>query len=211
MAETILKVHTQNGDVPVGYPGLADKPISDKTLSVEGAFADSKAVGDKFKEVKTETDSLSEELSESIAENLEMFTSGKNLINSDTFSALGEWCNYTNGLIESTQYTTTYRHSEYILVKPNTTYSRRYHSGEAGTAFFDSKKSFISGVQTDIFTTPENCKFLIYNTDSVRENDYHQCVLIEGNEIINTDEAIYPTPVFYNDFVKPNPDYVKKS
>lgn len=45
MAESILKIHTQNGDVPVGYPGLADKPIADKTLSVEGAFADSKVVG----------------------------------------------------------------------------------------------------------------------------------------------------------------------
>jgi len=62
MAESILKIHTQNGDVPVGYPGLADKPISDKTLSKEGAFADSKAVGDKFKEVKAETGSLKEDL-----------------------------------------------------------------------------------------------------------------------------------------------------
>lgn len=62
MAESILKIHTQNGDVPVGYPGLADKPIADKTLSEEGAFADSKAVGDKFKEVKAETDSLKEDL-----------------------------------------------------------------------------------------------------------------------------------------------------
>lgn len=61
MAESILKIHTQNGDVPVGYPGLADKPISDKTLSKEGSFADSKAVGDRFKEVKTETDSLKTE------------------------------------------------------------------------------------------------------------------------------------------------------
>lgn len=61
MAESILKIHTQNGDVPVGYPGLADKPISDKTLSKEGAFADSKVVGDKFKEVKTETGSLKED------------------------------------------------------------------------------------------------------------------------------------------------------
>lgn len=61
MAESILKIHTQNGDVPVGYPGLADKPIPDKTLSEEGAFADSKAVGDKFKEVKAETNSLKED------------------------------------------------------------------------------------------------------------------------------------------------------
>lgn len=62
MAESILKIHTQNGDIPVGYPGLADKPISDKTLSKEGAFADSKAVGDRFKEVNAETDSLKEDL-----------------------------------------------------------------------------------------------------------------------------------------------------
>ena len=66
MAESILKIHTQNGDVPVGYPGLANKPIADKTLSVERAFADSKAVGDKFKQVKAETDSLKEDLSNKI-------------------------------------------------------------------------------------------------------------------------------------------------
>lgn len=66
MAESILKIHTQNGDVPVGYPGLADKPIPDKTLSEEGAFADAKAVGDKFKEVNAETDSLKEDLSNKI-------------------------------------------------------------------------------------------------------------------------------------------------
>lgn len=66
MAESILKIHTQNGDIPVGYPGLANKPISDKTLSKEGAFADSKAVGDRFKEVNAETDSLKEDLSNKI-------------------------------------------------------------------------------------------------------------------------------------------------
>lgn len=63
MAESILKIHTQNGDVPVGYPGLADKPIPDKTLSEEGAFADAKVVGDNFKKTKAETDSLKEDLS----------------------------------------------------------------------------------------------------------------------------------------------------
>lgn len=66
MAESILKIHTQNGDIPVGYPGLADKPIADKTLSVEGAFADSKVVGDRFKEVNAETDSLKQDLSNKI-------------------------------------------------------------------------------------------------------------------------------------------------
>lgn len=66
MAESILKIHTQNGDIPVAYPGLANKPIADKTLSEEGSFADSKAVGDRFKEVNAETDSLKEDLSNKI-------------------------------------------------------------------------------------------------------------------------------------------------
>lgn len=66
MAESILKIHTQNENIPVGYPGLANKPIADKTLSEEGAFADSKVVGDRFKEVNAETDSLKEDLSNKI-------------------------------------------------------------------------------------------------------------------------------------------------
>lgn len=64
MADSILKIRTQDGDKPIGYPGLADKPMSDETLSIQGAFADAKAVGDKFKEVKTETDSLKEDLAD---------------------------------------------------------------------------------------------------------------------------------------------------
>lgn len=58
MADSILKIRTQDGDKPIGYPGLADKPVANKTLDIEGAFADAKVVGDKFKEVKAETDSL---------------------------------------------------------------------------------------------------------------------------------------------------------
>ena len=66
MAESILKIHTQNGNIPVGYPDLADKPIADKTLSEEGAFADAKVVGDNFKKTNAETDSLKEDLSNKI-------------------------------------------------------------------------------------------------------------------------------------------------
>lgn len=83
MAESILKIHTQNGDVPVGYPGLADKPISDKTLSKEGAFADSKAVGDRFKEVNAETDSLKEDLSNKITKFYASSQGETNLADSD--------------------------------------------------------------------------------------------------------------------------------
>lgn len=62
MADSILKIRTQDGDKPIGYPGLADKPVANKTLDIEGEFADAKVVGDKFKEVNAETDSLKEDL-----------------------------------------------------------------------------------------------------------------------------------------------------
>ena len=60
MAESILKFHTQNGDIPVGYPGLADKPVADKTLTIDGAFADSKTVGDKFAEAEETASQLNQ-------------------------------------------------------------------------------------------------------------------------------------------------------
>ena len=66
MADSILKIRTQDGDKPIGYPGLADKPIADKTLEIEGAFADSKEVGERFAKVNETTDSLKEDISNKI-------------------------------------------------------------------------------------------------------------------------------------------------
>lgn len=62
MADSILKIRTQDGDKPIGYPGLADKPVADKTLEIEGAFADSKEVGERFAKVNETTNSLKEDL-----------------------------------------------------------------------------------------------------------------------------------------------------
>lgn len=70
MADSILKIRTQDGDTPIGYPGLADKPVADKTLEIEGAFADSKEVGERFAKVNETTDSLKEEIvKQTITEN----------------------------------------------------------------------------------------------------------------------------------------------
>lgn len=76
MADSILKIRTQDGDKPIGYPGLADKPVADKTLDIEGAFADAKVVGDKFKKAKTETDSLKEDLGNIIDKQENLWTHG---------------------------------------------------------------------------------------------------------------------------------------
>lgn len=63
MADTFKGIITADGKKrQLSYGSILEIPVSDETLSIQGAFADSKAVGDKFKEVKTETDSLKENL-----------------------------------------------------------------------------------------------------------------------------------------------------
>ena len=63
MADTFRGIITADGKKrQLPYGSVLDKPASDETLSIQGTFADSKAVGDKFKEVKTETDLIKEDL-----------------------------------------------------------------------------------------------------------------------------------------------------
>lgn len=67
MADTFKGIITADGKKrQLPYGSVLETPVSDETLSIQGAFADSKVVGDKFKEVKTETDSLKEDLSNKI-------------------------------------------------------------------------------------------------------------------------------------------------
>lgn len=63
MADTFKGIITADGKKrQLPYENVLKTPISDETLSIRGGFADAKAAGDKFKEVKAETDSLKEDL-----------------------------------------------------------------------------------------------------------------------------------------------------
>ena len=63
MADTFKGIITADGKKrQLPYGSVLETPVSDKTLSADGAFADAKVTGDKFKEVKAETNSLKEDL-----------------------------------------------------------------------------------------------------------------------------------------------------
>ena len=65
MADTFKGIITADGKKrQLPYSAVWETPVSDETLSIQGAFADAKVVGDKFKEAKTETDSLKEDIYE---------------------------------------------------------------------------------------------------------------------------------------------------
>ena len=63
MADTFKGIITADGKKrQLSYGSILEIPASDETLSIQGGFADAKVVGDKFKEVKAETDSLKEDI-----------------------------------------------------------------------------------------------------------------------------------------------------
>lgn len=63
MTDTFKGIITADGKKrQLPYGSILDKPVSDETLSIQGGFADAKVVGNKFKEVNAETDSLKEDL-----------------------------------------------------------------------------------------------------------------------------------------------------
>ena len=65
MSDTFKGIITADGKKrQLSYGSVLDKPVSDETLSTQGGFADAKVVGDKFKKVKAETDSLRGDFSE---------------------------------------------------------------------------------------------------------------------------------------------------
>lgn len=89
MTDTFRGIITADGKKrQLPYGSILDKPVSDETLSIQGGFADSKAVGDKFKETKAETDSLKGDLGD-IDENLGKSTVyGRNAIDSSKYDGL---------------------------------------------------------------------------------------------------------------------------
>nr|DAH40395.1 MAG TPA: hypothetical protein [Bacteriophage sp.] len=63
MADTFKGIITADGKKrQLPYGAVLDRPVSDKTLSEEGGFADSKVVGDNFAKVDSETASLKEDI-----------------------------------------------------------------------------------------------------------------------------------------------------
>lgn len=63
MTDTFKGIITADGKKrQLPYNAVAETPVSDETLSIQGAFADAKVVGDKFAKVDSETASLKEDI-----------------------------------------------------------------------------------------------------------------------------------------------------
>lgn len=71
MADTFKGIITVDGKKrQLPYGNILETPVSDKTLSVEGGFADAKIVGNKFAKMNETTDSLKEDLDDGLEKQL---------------------------------------------------------------------------------------------------------------------------------------------
>lgn len=77
MAKYVTKVRTNVGDLQIDYNALANVPKSDETLSQAGSFADAKAVGNKFNEVNTSIESISNNVATMTPESIGAVNSNK--------------------------------------------------------------------------------------------------------------------------------------
>ena len=70
MADTFKGIITADGKKrQLPYGNVLETPVSDETLSIPGAFADAKTVGNKFAKVNETTDSLKEDIGDLSSEN----------------------------------------------------------------------------------------------------------------------------------------------
>lgn len=147
------------------YGSVLETPVSDETLSIQGGFADAKAVGDKFKEVKTETDSLKEDI-----DGVFKKTYSRNLLKYNNLKQ-GFYLNDKGEVTANSLYAFI---EDYLSVDENTYYTlskynkeNRDYIGGANciVCFYNSEKEFLSYKQIidenlGKFITPLNCKYI---------------------------------------------------
>lgn len=174
MADTFKGIITADGKKrQLPYGSVLETPISNKTLDTEGAFADAKVVGDKFKEVKAETDLLKEDLTNKA----DKYSTGKNLFNNADLFEINGYFDIA-GAFNSND---NYRISNYIEVEPNTTYTLSgYTAGGSFNIWYDSNKikvgdsvsNNVPGSVPITVTSPSNSKYIkislrVANIDTV--------------------------------------------
>lgn len=71
MADTIKSIKTKQGNMAIDYESLANKPVSDTTLTILGGFGDAKVIGEKIaklQELVNQATSLKSEITAALEE-----------------------------------------------------------------------------------------------------------------------------------------------
>lgn len=211
MADTFKGIITADGKKrQLPYENVLKTPVSDETLSIQGAFADAKAAGDKFKEAKAETASLKEDIDEINKDKLPVLgfekVESKNLLDVSKFIEKGfllkgedGW----NGRVSPGSESGFFHSNEFIKVLPNTTYIFSLYGTYSPTTvitsitYGDANKKYISGEYNVVkITTPDNCYFIrvSFNKDYINSK-----MMLEKGDTVTKYQA-YFEPYYTNKY-----------
>ena len=105
MTDTFKGIITADGKKrQLPYENVLNKPVSDETLSIQGGFADSKVVGDKFAKVNSETASLREDIGD-LTDTIISVEKSNVSENVDNYENIESTIIKSNGKLESNSYT----------------------------------------------------------------------------------------------------------
>lgn len=169
MADSILKIRTQDGDKPIGYPGLANKPVANKTLDTEGAFADAKVVGDKFKEVKEDIGDIWVDKTVNIESDGKTYFFKFDVKSGETFIIQNNTDGWANISTKEQPLTSAPDVQLLANMKPNSAIEVvisdsapyiRFYSSKAGMIYLKKKNTIVERIQTDIDKLKEQKMFI---------------------------------------------------
>ena len=139
---------------------------------------------------------------------------GKNLLNNETVSTSNQYVRKQDGYATAPSATGgEWRHSDYIEIKPNTTYffnQINSTASTAGGAWYNENKVYISGYNatelanaSNLMTSPNNAKYLRHSwrIDEGYNTDWENTVMIAQS---NTTTEYEP---YVGGIASPNPDY----
>lgn len=163
MADTFKGIITADGKKrQLPYGAVLETPVSDKTLSEEGGFADAKSVGDKFAKVDSETASLKEDLDGLESETKNIFNP-RWLLNATGWTRNGNSYTGTAGNLGK-----AYKENNYpISFEPNTKYTISLNAKNDGAVTTDGY-----GIQFEFYYTDGNVGTLSLLNNSITETNY---------------------------------------
>ena len=182
MSDTFKGIITADGKKrQLSYGSVLDKPVSDETLSTQGGFADAKVVGDKFKKVKAETDSLRGDLDKFDSRLSESTTEIFDIVGDNKIRDL-KWEQgslYLSDGSENDNLKTTRIRSNFIKIKDSICNATMLYTELRALAFiYDADKNFIRVTNA------------LLNTNFIANGKYIRFVaFIDGNAPIDASDG----------------------
>lgn len=192
MADTFKGIITADGKKrQLPYENVLKTPVSDETLSIQGAFADAKAAGDKFKEVKAETDSLKEDLAYYRKWDGKNYLDISNVVTGKTINDNGTFNDSGNNAQSTLNFLPIESNTQYICSVNGTL--KNY----LVIAFYSdcSELTFISRVtNVNTFNTPQNAKYIRVSNNANKDGvmvGFLEKSQIEKGSVVSNYEPYY--------------------